>query len=257
MEYGICNLSIVPLRKEAADSSEMISQVLFGETLEVQIKQSPWVKVKLCYDGYEGWMDEKQFLWLDKEQFDKVASHHTSVALEIVQSAVSPKRQLPILIGSSLPGFDGMNFKLNKEKFVYNGQAISPDNHDDLHRLVEKVALKYLDSPYLWGGRGPFGIDCSGFTQQVFKIMGIPIKRDAYQQAESGTLIPFAEKAQEGDLAFFEKEGKIHHVGIVLKEGRVIHASGRVRIDKFDHYGIHNLETKKYTHKLKFIKRIL
>ncbi len=174
--------------------------------------------------------------------------------------ALSSVRQLPVLIGSTLPSFDGMNFKLKNEKFVYNGQAITHGNGNDYdhEKILEKCALKYLHAPYLWGGRSPFGIDCSGFTQMVFKLMDVRLKRDAYQQAQQGKDIGFADLAQEGDLAFFEnKEGKISHVGIILKNKKIIHASGCVRIDKIDAYGIFNEETKKYSHNLKVIKRVL
>jgi cell wall-associated NlpC family hydrolase len=101
------------------------------------------------------------------------------------------------------------------------------------------------------------GIDCSGFTQNVFAVCGKSIPRDAYQQAELGDTIDFAEEAQEGDLAFFDnEEGRIIHVGMVLKDAKIIHASGRVRIDKLDHEGIYNAETKTYSHRLRIIKRL-
>jgi len=257
MEYGICDLSVAPIRAEPSDKSEMVSQLLFGETVTVIQREKSWVKVEAAYDHYEGWVDEKQFMPLTKEQFVQMNSKFMPVALDVVQSAVSSERHIPILIGSSLPGFDGMNFRIGKEKFVYNGQAIQPD-HDRMQvdRFIEKVALRFMNAPYLWGGRSLFGIDCSGFTQVVYKLLCIPIPRDAYQQAEGGQLIDFVAQAQEGDLAFFENdEGRITHVGIVLNDGRIIHAAGRVRIDMLDHYGIYNKEKKKYTHRLKVVKR--
>lgn len=257
MEYGICDLSAVPVRAEASDKSEMISQLLFGERLMVVKKQAPWVKIRMSYDDYEGWIDEKQYLPITKAYHDSLETDRPHISLDLVQSVVSSNRHIPILTGSELPHFDGMNFKLMKEKFIFNGQAIDADHHRNIDKFLERTAFKYLHAPYLWGGRGPFGIDCSGFTQVVFKILGVKLPRDAYQQAELGDIVDFAAKAQEGDLAFFENnEGRITHVGIVLTEGRIIHAAGKVRVDAFDQYGIHNKELKKYTHKLKVIKRI-
>ena len=117
--------------------------------------------------------------------------------------------------------------------------------------------MRYLNAPYLWGGRSPFGIDCSGFTQLVFKFAGIKLQRDAYQQGGQGSIINFIEEVQPGDLAFFSNdEGAIIHVGIMLKDNRIIHSSGKVRIDKIDHFGIYNAETKKHSHLLKLIKRM-
>ncbi|HRG90423.1 MAG TPA: C40 family peptidase, partial [Chitinophagales bacterium] len=122
--------------------------------------------------------------------------------------------------------------------------------------VFERVAMRYLNAPYLWGGRSPFGIDCSGFTQVVFKFADVQLMRDAYQQAEQGAMVNFVEESQPGDLAFFSNDnGKIIHVGIVLKDQRIIHSSGKVRIDRLDHFGIYNADTKKYSHQLKVIKR--
>lgn len=258
MEYGICDLSVIPVRAEPSDKSEIITQLLFGETYKVTAKKADWLKVKASFDDYEGWIDKKQHYAINDKYYNQLQQEPVAVTLEVVQAAISSKRQVPILIGSSLPKYDGMNFKINKEKFVYNGQAVAPGNHINYEKVIEKCALKYLNAPYLWGGRSPFGIDCSGFTQVVFKILGILIKRDSYQQSEQGKQIDFVDHAKEGDLAFFEnKEGRITHVGIVLKGKKIIHASGKVRIDKLDQFGIYNEETKKYSHKLKMIKRLL
>lgn len=258
MEFGICDLSVVPVRAEPADKSEIISQLLFGETYKVVAGKPKWVKIKMTYDGYEGWIDKKQHLPVNSKYYEKLLKETVSVSLDVVNIAMSSDRQIPIAIGSTLPGFDGMNFRIKKEKFVYNGQAITLSNHYEYDKIIEKCVLRYLNAPYQWGGRSPFGIDCSGFTQMVFKLIGIPLKRDSYQQAGQGKTIDFIDTSKDGDLAFFEnKEGKITHVGIILKNSRIIHASGKVRIDKIDHYGIYNEGTKKYSHKLKIIKRLI
>ena len=119
-------------------------------------------------------------------------------------------------------------------------------------------ALIFLNAPYLWGGRTPFGIDCSGFTQIVYRLQGINIPRDAHQQAEVGNTLSFIEESQEGDLAFFDdSEGEITHVGIIMNNNNIIHASGKVRIDKLDQQGIFNIEKKIHTHKLRIIKSIV
>jgi len=255
MKYGIAVLSVIAVRKEMSHRSELISQLLFGETYEILQKQGNWLSIKCSYDGYEGWIDENQHYELNEREFLSISATDPGIALEMVNSAVSSTHSVPILAGSSLPFFDGMNFRIAKEKFIYNGQAIQSDAKNAT--IFERIALRYINAPYLWGGRSPFGIDCSGFSQLVFKFVGVPLLRDAWQQAGQGSLINFIEEAQPGDLAFFgNDEGRIIHVGIILKDNRIIHASAKVRIDKLDHFGIYNAEQKKYSHSLKIIKRI-
>lgn len=254
--HGIATLSNIPMRKEANHRSEMVSQLLFGETYQVLSKSKSWLYIKCLYDDYEGWIDDTYHNpILDKDKASLLNSQY-SVALDIVNTAATEGGSTPIVAGSTLPQFDGLNFRIGKEKYVYNGQALQQGQSN--LGLVEKLAMRYLNAPYMWGGRSPFGIDCSGFTQVIFKSLFVPLKRDAYQQAEQGRVVNFVEESQAGDLAFFANEAdKIIHVGIVMKDRMIIHASGRVRIDKLDHFGIFNTDRKKYSHQLKIIKRVV
>lgn len=257
-KYGICTVACAPIRARAEDSSEMISQLLFGETFSLLTKKDKsWIKVECTYDGYVGWMDLKQATLLTEAEIKKHQAN-VSVSTEVISFLINEKISFPILLGSNLPGYDGMSFKMPANKYVFNGNAINPETQKVGIDFAIKIAKKYLNAPYLWGGRSPFGIDCSGFTQTIFKLLHIPIPRDAYQQVALGQMVDFVESTQDGDLAFFDNaEGKIIHVGIVLAGGEIIHASGKVRIDKLDHEGIFNRDTKKYTHKLRYIKRLL
>ena len=116
----------------------------------------------------------------------------------------------------------------------------------------------YLKAPYVWGGKSIFGLDCSGLVQQLYGLVGIQLPRDARQQVEHGQPVHFVVQARPGDLAFFDNaEGRIVHVGLVLEEGRILHAHGEVRIDPLDHNGIYNKDLGRYTHKLRIIRRLL
>jgi gamma-D-glutamyl-L-lysine dipeptidyl-peptidase len=257
MEFGVCSLSIITVRAEPSDKAEMVTQLLFGECYKIVIKKSKWLKIKTAYDNYEGWIAENQHHEIHERIYHKLIGEKNPVALDLVNTASVFHENTLIVMGSTLPAYDGMHFKINGTQYNYYGQAVFPEHPLSFEKVIEKCAMKYLNVPYLWGGRSPFGIDCSGFTQVVFKVLGIALKRDAYEQAGQGNLVDFVDLAKEGDLAFFENEaGKIVHVGIVLKEQKIIHASGKVRIDKLDHYGIFNSDIKKYSHKLKFIKRL-
>lgn len=257
-DHAICHLSVLPVRRKADDKSEIVTQMLYGETCEiVQRKNKSWVKVKLDYDGYVGWVDPKQLFGVSAEVHGQY-QNNTAHSLEFVQSIISDEVSQPILMGSVLPFFDGLNYKLPSGKYVFSGQAIDSTEIQVSPDLITKIAMKYLNAPYLWGGRSPFGIDCSGFTQIVYKMLGVYLPRDAYQQAELGESVDFVDAAQVGDLAYFvNKEDKIIHVGIVLEDQKIIHASGMVRIDQLDHYGIYNQSQSRYTHVLRVIRRVI
>lgn len=247
------------MRREPADESEMISQVLFGEHFKVVEERKKWSKIRLAWDGYEGWIDRKQWVEIIKtkyDQCDKKSAFNCSLELVSIVELESLNVVQPILLGSTLPDLQDSEFALGHVKGKFEGtffEGVSKEKS----RLIEN-AYMFLNAPYLWGGRATFGIDCSGFTQLVYKMNGIKLPRDAYQQADIGLTLSFVEESEPGDLAFFDnEEGRIIHVGILLENNYIVHASGKVRIDKIDHQGIFNVDTKRYTHKLRLIKRII
>ncbi len=258
MSAGIILQSLVPVRLKPEHTSEQVSQLLFGEMVHVHEQKENWLRITSEFDNYNGWIHEKQHTQLSDAEHTKLKNAARSVTAELVQTLTGNDKSFPVLIGSTLYDFDGMNFKAGKEKFIYSGQAITENTDFLTGEHIRKFALKFLHAPYQWGGRSPFGIDCSGLTQIVFKLYGIALPRDAFQQAETGKTLNFIHEAREGDLAFFDDaEGRITHTGIILSNDQIIHASGSVRIDIIDHYGIFNKDLKKYTHKLRIIKRIV
>lgn len=258
MYHGIAFQSLIPVRSKPDHAAEQVTQLLFGELYVVHEQKENWLRIKTDFDSYSGWIHEKQHRGLSETELEKLQKSTRSVAAELVFTITNNDKSFPILIGSTLYDFDGMNFKLGKEKFVYSGQAINEKSDLLNGEHIRKFALKFLHAPYQWGGRSPFGIDCSGLTQIVFKLYGVNLPRDAYQQSEVGKTLHFINEAREGDIAFFDNEDeKITHTGIILNNDQIIHASGSVRIDNIDHYGIYNKELKKYTHKLRIIKRVL
>ncbi|MEI6815808.1 MAG: C40 family peptidase [Bacteroidota bacterium] len=257
MEFGICNLSVIPVRAEPSDKSEMVTQLLFGEHFEIIEKQKNWNRIRIAYDGYDGWMDAKQCELISMEDFQSLNKNNFAVTKDIVQVAILNETiPLAILIGSSLPFYNDRKFKIAEQYYSFEGDVKQFDAVEQ-NSIIEN-SYHYLNAPYLWGGRGPFGIDCSGYTQLVFKLSGIKLKRDAHQQSEQGQTVNILEETEPGDLVFFDNEdGKIVHVGILLKKDKVIHASGCVKINDIDHHGIFNKEMNKYTHSLRLIKRII
>ena len=252
--FGICNLSIVPLRVEPNDRSEIVSQVLFGEHFEVIEVWNQWIKIRLHYDAYEGWIDSKQQQPINEEQFQHLSKEVIILSADLVEYVSGANNTLiPVTLGASLSFLN--NTDINTEGFEFEGLRTSGiKSKSD----IIKTAYMYLNSPYLWGGKTPFGIDCSGFTQMVYKLNGYPLLRDASQQATQGEVLSFIEESEPGDLAFFDnEEGKIIHVGIILENNYIIHASGKVRIDRLDHLGIYNAEANRHTHRLRVIKKLI
>ncbi len=256
MNFGICNLTVIPLRSEPADKSEMVSQLLFGETFEIHLQEKQWLRVHTHADDYEGWIDEKQILRLDAGQFKSV-QHSPCCLTDLTATAFGKYGSLILVIGSTLPNYSGQHFSFAGESYHTDGD-VTDTGRNDLSGRIAWNAMKFAGMPYLWGGRSLFGLDCSGFTNVVFKLSGIRLRRDAWQQSEQGMLVSFIDQARPGDLAFFHnEEGKIIHVGILLEHNKIIHASGRVRVDTIDHYGVFNEEQKRYSHQLRLIKRII
>ncbi|HET6243441.1 MAG: C40 family peptidase [Bacteroidetes bacterium] len=259
MKFGICNLGIVPCRAEPSDKSEMVTQLLFGEHFQVISEHKSWSEISIAFDNYKAWIDNKQFLPISEDTYNELNEIPPALTFDLVQVVLNTQSGAitPVVIGSSLPLFNGESCNLQGYEYAYEGQHIRPSQLTGRLKLIE-IAYTYLNSPYLWGGRTPFGIDCSGFTQICYKLSGFSIPRDAFQQAEMGETLSFVEESQQGDLAFFDNaDGKIVHVGIVLNNNQIIHASGRVRIDKFDHYGIYNTESGSYSHNLRLLKRLI
>lgn len=260
--FGFTYLGVVPVRKENSSSSEQITQLLFGDIIIVLEKTilnnkftDSWLKIRNMSDGYEGWIDERNILVIN--DFNTITkNNYNSYYNYIVSSPIAKIKMdediITIPIASKLPD----------KKFTINGHNFTLIEGNVIHKtklnplLISAIALLYLNTPYQWGGKNIFGLDCSGFTQNVFAFAGINLQRDAYQQAKQGKQVCF-EDIQNSDLCFFDNnEGKITHVGIYLGENKIIHCSGKVRIDTINENGIIIKDSENsYSHHLCKIQR--
>ena len=250
MRYAICSVPAAPVRKEDSHRSEMTNQLLFGETMEILEEKGEWFRIRSQYDGYEGWLT-----WhlVDDLLADVMAANY--IAGGIINRVSSAAGELHIPFGAPLPGLDPQSGVFYNGRYVLQQAPHLPETTRDFLQ-IEHVASRWLQVPYLWGGKTLMGVDCSGFVQNIFRYCGIALKRDAWQQAEEGVSVAGLHAAQKGDLAFFNNEaGRIVHVGILLHQNRIIHAAGKVRIDPISNEGITHSETGKKTHSLHSIRR--
>jgi cell wall-associated NlpC family hydrolase len=252
MERFVCQNVFVPLRVGPSHKSEMLSQVLFGEKYEVLDRVGHWMKIVTRFDNYAG--------WIDTNHVQQTAEAENSKGYVLNKSLLcfkEDKTKLVLEAGCEIydPDFKNKIFKAGEHTYAACNDF--NEHHIAAVESVTDTALRFMNSPYIWGGRIPSGIDCSGLTQLVYKIAGKAIPRDSWKQAETGSEVSFIDEANPGDLVFFDDEqGKISHVGIILSRGLVIHASGRVRIDSIDHQGIFKAEINDYSHHLRTIRRI-
>lgn len=248
--YAICNLSVISVREEPLHSSEQVTQMLYGDICFIIKRLDNWGYIRMDFDNYEGWVDTKQLQEIDNQTYNEIKGTMPRYAydlIDFVQNIDDENQLYPICIGATVSNapFLGQIFQGEIQQRVSK-------------KHLAEIAYRYLNAPYQWGGKSPFGIDCSGLVQMVYKLAGVSIPRDASEQAQIGTSIDFIEEAQIGDLAFFDNpEGKIIHTGLIVQKNYIIHAHGKVRIDIIDHNGIYNADFQKYTHKLRTIKRIL
>ncbi|MBL7761653.1 MAG: C40 family peptidase [Sediminibacterium sp.] len=252
MGYLVGYTAAAPLRAEAAHRSEMVSQLLFGETATVLDSTKDFVKIRCSYDGYEGWCQRSQLLEVSDEQAEAAG---IQLAADFVNPMELDGTPMQIPMGASLGLFQNSTAQIGPFHFAYRGVLANPAAAIFEPGQIRQIAMGYLHTPYLWGGRSVFGIDCSGYAQQVYRFFNKSLPRDAYQQAELGEVVGFLQEAVTGDLAFFDnEEGRITHVGILLDAATIIHSSGKVRIDKIDNMGIIRSDTGERTHRLRLIK---
>jgi hypothetical protein len=249
MRYGICPISIAPLRLEANDTSEMVSQVLYGEIFKIIENRKKWSKIRLAHDHYEGWIDNQQYQEIESEEYHLLIKENRYYSKDLIAHITHNDLTL-----SSIT----MGAQVSSSGFLMDDFNIDTQPIDKSKSQLIDNALLFLNTPYMWGGRTPLGIDCSGFTQLIYRLNGVNLLRDASQQSTQGEVLSFIEESDPGDLAFFDNhEGKITHVGIIMSDHYIIHAHGKVRIDRLDQSGIFNVAKNHHTHKLRIIKKII
>jgi len=266
LDYGVCAESVVAVRKTTSSSSELVTQLVFGDAYKI-LKTSPdkkWAYIENSYDHYNGWIQMGLVFKVSENYYNDYKKNTHPVVADKLGTVQFKGKKIPVTLGSTLPFYQEGKIKIGEEEAQYQGNTKDISKKHSKTQVIES-AKKLLKIPYLWGGKGKQGYDCSGFCQMVFKTNGYTLPRDSYQQAEKGKTVSLAE-SQPGDLVFFQRKpqnvenGRVVHVGIVLenknKQVKVIHSAGMVRINKVDKTGLYRDDLGKYSHYLKFIKRL-
>lgn len=256
MKYGIIIVPLSPVRKRANHRVEMVNQLFFGEAVKIiGGKEDSWLKIESLYDGYKGWITSHH---IERVEADVALRTVSCLAPNFLTKIELNEEEMQIPLGASLINLDKKKGRISeKTQYTYSSKPINLNLISDRKDLLIRHALLWLNAPYLWGGKTILGVDCSGFCQTIYKLVGVPLLRDARQQALQGIAVKSLKNALPGDLVFFDDKEEIVHVGMMLGNGQIIHASGKVRIDKIDSKGIINVDTGKRTHNLKLIRRYL
>ena len=257
LSFAYCNTTVAPMRSEPGHRAEQVNELLFGDRVEIlEMNDKDWAKIRCEWDGYEGWCKASQLAIITRKAYQK---QNKALTARHTDKLVFEKSEMLLPLGADLFPLKGGKVTIGIEQGKYKGKKLDVSTLNPEAEAIKEAAMQYLNAPYVWGGRTIHGVDCSGLTQMAYKLCGKAIPRDAAKQAEVGETVDFLQHTHCGDLAFFDNpEGKIVHVGIILDEHTIIHATdtaGRVVIDRIDQGGIISISQRKRTHNLRLVKR--
>jgi len=251
--------SVVPVRREARESAEQETQLLFAQTCTILDEQPQWLHIRNDEDGEEGWVDRKMVSVMTEQEWEQYSTTNKQALVKMPMAYAVSKNNgqtIPLTAGTRLPDYKDGQFSVLGVPFCIDAQMVAEVPLELTEQNLMHVVRFFINTPYLWGGKNALGMDCSGFSQIVLSIFGRGLKRNASEQMREGKQVAGLNEAQAGDLVFFDHEdGRVSHVGILLDKERVVHCSGRVKVEKVDEKGIWNAEYGKYSHHLVMIKR--
>ena len=255
--YALGRFTAAALRQHPRPTGTLASQLLLGEPVTVLARERGYCQVRCCDDDFEGYVREDQLLPCTENTF-RYQRDNPAFALELYDNLLSDNYGLPVTFGARLPGFDGVRLNHDGRSMTYSGQAILSADLRPGADIVLRLARRWLYCPALEGGRTPTGVDTAAFVQLIFRLVGVRLPRTPLAMCHFGRSVDFVVQCQPADLAFFDDErGRVAHVGLLLPDSRVLHVGDRVRVDKVDHYGIFNVDTGSYSHRLRIVKRLL
>lgn len=239
--------AVVPLHAEPDSRAEQVTQALLGARMLLLRREAGWARCRMA-DGYEGWC-RRELLAPIPAGWDsyptaqcrelhanlrQLPDYRQAGVLSAPLAARLPLvKQCPEWLGLLVPDGRVLWTEVKRFRVARPGHALAP--LPLRAGAILRTAHRLRGCPYLWGGCSPAGIDCSGLVQLVFGLHGLPLPRDAHQQAECGR--PAPDGPAPADLLFFTTgpdRSHISHVALSLDAGRFLHAAGsdRVRVDR-------------------------
>lgn len=259
--YATGKYTAAALRSRPRNNAPLRSQLLLGEPVTITGVDAGFARVELS-DETEPTGAPEFFVRLDQlqgvdEQLHTRQRDSPAFALDLFSTLMGERFGLPVTFGARLPGYDGLQLRHLGERFVYSGQAVRTHDIQPDAQLLLRLARKWLYVPEMSGGRTPSGIGKVALIRMLMRVVGYELPRRLDDMSRAGRTVDFLVQYQEADLAFFGDRGRIRHLGILLPGSQVLHVHGRVRIDAIDHFGIFDLESGRYSHQLRVVKRWL
>jgi gamma-D-glutamyl-L-lysine dipeptidyl-peptidase len=204
---------VADVRRDPSHRSERLSQLLYGQEVTVAESQERFCSVRTS-DGYRGWVAQSYLGTLDSGFAPQavVSSRWATFTVEGRGGMVLPFGGLVRCDGETYRDV-ATNQPMSLDEGAIDKSLARPD------LSPTSLAQMFLSTPYLWGGTSPYGFDCSGLVQSVYRRCGINLPRDSKDQISSGREIELKDAA-DGDLVFFPG-----HVAMYMGALRIIHAT--------------------------------
>jgi len=255
--WALVNRNLGDLRREPRNQSERLNQALLGEAVRVLETRQDWAHVRMERDGYLGWLQTSALLYCERDEvgsYQQACTHLVAGAYAPAYLSAGDSQGLEwtpaglLPFGVAVPAGerrgdmlavrkpDGNCWWLTDRNLLPLSERPDPDANGIAQALA--ILQRMTGTPYLWGGRTPFGYDCSGLAQTFWGFLGVQLPRDSDQQFAAG--FPVQGEFHPGDLLFFGEAGnqdllpgepgaprnRITHVAISLGGDQVIHANG-------------------------------
>jgi hypothetical protein len=227
MQSLIAGAGLAPVFREPSLRSEQVTQLVLGETALVVDTTGEWCRIRVRFDGYEGWVHRGYCLVMSSEDASRWHDSARGWSDGAVVNVAGQIVRLPVRARVRIDG-DGVILPGGRRGRVIAGRVASEETtfHEARRVSPERwAATTFAGTRYEWGGVSTWGVDCSGLVQTTFAARGLVLPRDASQQAGVGRPVQSIDVCP-GDLLFFRDDGeRITHVGLAGAGQTIVHST--------------------------------